>query len=148
MPTAASRGVGATNTDMMLMLVQDGVHELGEVTSGIAQGCPLAGLLFVSAMGPVGRHLHSAFREARGGRARQCADDIAVVLRAARFLSVLAPIFRDADKDAGLHLKLAKCEVVLVGRDRGDTARAIAEAELARADPEWRNFRVGEAGKY
>lgn len=44
LPAAAMRTVDATNPDMLLLLRAFGVHELGEVTSGIAEGCPLAGM--------------------------------------------------------------------------------------------------------
>lgn len=74
---------------------------------------------------------------------RLCADDIAIILRAAKFLSILAPIFRDADKFAGLRRKPSKRKVVLIGR-----AREVVAAELAQADVGWKDFRVGEAGKY
>lgn len=148
MPKAAIRVVDATNDGMTVLLRQGGVHELGEVTSGIAQGCPLAGVLFVSAMDPVGRRLHGALRTERAGMSRLCADDTAVILRAASFLSSLAPVFRDAGAFAGVRLRPSKCEVVLIGRKPSEGARMAVADEFERADVDWTNFRVMESGKH
>lgn len=116
MPEAAIKVVEATNMDMPLLLRIGGVHKLGNVTSGIAQGCPLSGKLFVSAMGPLGRRLHSTLPEKCAGMSRQCADDMATLLRGVRFMRILAPTFDAADRCAGVRLKPSNCEVVMVGR--------------------------------
>lgn len=129
-PAAAMHVIEATNTDMPLLLRLGGVHELGEGTSGIAQGCPLSGVLVVSAMGPIGRRIRSTLRAARAGMLRQCADDIALLLRSICYLRMLEPVFSDAGRFAGVHLKQEKCEVVMVGREHGPAARAVVEREL------------------
>lgn len=144
-PIAATRVVGATNSGMVPVLRHGGVHELGEVTSGIAQGCPWVGVLFLRAMDPVGRRL---LRVSRAVMLRQRADDTAVIMRAAQFIALLAPIFRDTDKFDGVRFKPAKCDIVLIGRDRGEVAKAAVAAQIARVDTGWRDFRIGEAGEY
>lgn len=97
---AAESVVSATNDGMVLLLRSGGVHELGEVMSGIAQGCPLAGALFVSAMDRWGATLRTPGE-------RMCAVDTALVIRAARLLTLLAPVFHDADRLAVVRSELA-----------------------------------------
>lgn len=132
LPAAAMRMIEATNTDISLLSRLGGVHELGEVTRCIAQGCPLSEVLSVIAMVPIGRRIHSTLRAARAGMLRQCADDIAMLLRSICCVRMLEPVFSDAGRFAGAHPKPDKCEVVMVGRERGPGARAVVERELRR----------------
>lgn len=95
-----------------------GVVTIGFVTSGIAQGCPFAGVLFVCAADPIGRRLHETLARSKSGMVRQGADDTAVLLRSARLLASVAPAFEAARRFAGVRLKPGKCEGVLVGTQR------------------------------
>ena len=53
-------------------------HWLFDIYSGVLQGCPLSGLLFVCCMDPITRAL--AARITGRGSATACADDLAVAL--------------------------------------------------------------------
>lgn len=80
---------------MPLLLRHGAVHQLGRVTSSIAQGCPLSGVLFVSKMSPISHHTDSTLM---GGPA--CCDSAQTTslssLRSVRLLAPLAPVQRCA----------------------------------------------------
>lgn len=78
----AIRDIEVLNASMVLMLSMGGVATIGLVTSGIAQGCPLSGVLFVCAADPI-----AVVSCGKSGMLRQCADDTVVLLRSARLLS-------------------------------------------------------------
>lgn len=94
-PLSAIRIVEAVISVILLLLNMCGVITVGLVRSGIAQGCPLSGVVFVCATEPIGRRLHSAPALASAA--------------AGRF--------------AGVKLKPAKCNLVLVGTRRGEVER-------------------------
>lgn len=142
LPSVSLAGVAPCLAARCMDSVLAGVHELGRVTSGIAQGRPLSGALFVSAMGPIGRRICSTFMADRAGMLRQCVDDIAVLLRGIRFVTSLAPVFRNAGRFAGMRLKPEKREVVMEGRVLGPAERS--EIGTLRR----RRSRVGDLGKY
>lgn len=107
-PVAAIRVIEAVNDGTVLLLNMDGVVTVGLVTSGIAQGCPLSGVLFVCATDPKGRRIHATLARSKSGMLRQCADDTAVLLRSARLLPSLTTAFAAAGRFAGVRPQACK----------------------------------------
>lgn len=148
MPLGAVRVVEAIYDEMVLMTRLGGCQTIGDVTSGIPQGCPLSGALFVMSADPLGRRLHEQLVRGKAGMVRQGADDTAVLVRSVRLLSLVEPVFRDAARYAGVRLKPEKCVVVLVGSKRDEEAEAEAREVLRTISTAWADFRVTDHGKY
>ncbi len=72
--------------------------------SGVLQGCPASAFLFNLALDPFLPKFQSIFTEHGRGLMRACADDLGTALRALKQLTLLFPIFRDAQTLAGLML--------------------------------------------
>lgn len=70
------------------------IQEVCCVTSGVAQGCPLSGVLFVCIMDLVIRRLQGVLRRAKVVIIRACVADLAVALRTARGAQLVSPDFR------------------------------------------------------
>lgn len=77
------------------------VRTLYVATSGVAQGFPLSGSLFVVVMDPALRRLQAAPRQRRAGMARACADDLAVALRSAWLVVNMARVLEEVEAVAG-----------------------------------------------
>ena len=109
--------------------------------SGVLQGCPGSAFLFNNALDPFLWKIHCVIREANKGIARGCADDLGICLSRLKHLNVLAPIFQDAFKFAGLKLKPPKC--VIVPLCQLSEKRKIDIAKwLRRNIPEWQHFSI------
>lgn len=104
---------------------------VGVMTPGTAQSCPLSGVLFMCAAEPIGRRLHETLARSRSGMARQCADDMAVLLRSARLLESLATTFAIAGRFAPAFAMAGLSEVVLLGSRRGEGERAEVQRMFA-----------------
>lgn len=148
MPRGAIRVVRAVYKDMELWTRLGGCQKMGKVTSGIPQGCPLSGALFVLAADPLGRRLHAELRKGKAGMVRQGADDTAVLVRSIRLLSVVEPAFRAAEHYAGVKLKPEKCEVIMVGSRRDEAAKQEIQEALRTISASWADFQIKEFGKY
>ena len=96
------------------------------VRSGVLQGCPLSGLIFVMIMDPFVKALErlqqvsipqiqSLLPSFRHTTVRVCADDVGAALATILRLPKLHFIFQFAEKFAGLHLKAKKCIIVPIG---------------------------------
>ena len=79
---------------------------------------------------------------------RVCADDFGSALSALRYLRRQASIFRVAARAAGLHLKPAKCILVISGCELTEDLKLAILAWLRTNIPEFACFRVQSYGKY
>jgi len=95
---------------------------------------------------PVLSSVSSAFQreqtEKRAGILRACADDIGAALKALKFLVFLKPIFDASAAFAGLHLKPAKCHLI-VGVPLSPLLVHRIQQWLQRVVPDWANFQIG-----
>lgn len=148
MPTGAIRVVSAVYRDMELITRLGGCQALGKVTSGIPQGCPLSGELFILAADPLGLRIHTELMRGKAGMMRQGADDTAILVRSARLLGTVEPAFRAAERFAGVRLKPEKCEIIRVGSKRDDEAREEIRTALRTISASWAEFHIKEHGKY
>ena len=92
-------------------------QSMGRATSGVAQGCPAFGLMFVVLAEPILRRIAEQLKRDRAGVIRACADDMAVALRDSRYLKKIAEMYKEAGTVSGLILKLAKCKIVIAKPD-------------------------------
>ncbi len=85
------------------------------VSSGILQGCPLSGTLFVLCLDPMLRNINATIEFRDLAVTRACADDIGASLQALRHLALYFPIFERMRLIAKLTLKPSKCVIVPTG---------------------------------
>ena len=114
--------------------------------SGVLQGCPLSGMLFTICLDPFLIWLNAVIKD--DALLRACADDLGAALGKLEVLCRVEPVFQVAKDIAGLTLKPSKCVIVpLVGSLNEDIA-AMYSDWMATHVPNWRNFKIQEAGKY
>ena len=92
---------------------QEGLVFMFVVLSGVLQGCPLSGSLFVIVIDPL-LHMFKTQLENTGlATTRACADDIGVALRQLQSLPTLCLWFQCFTRVSGLPLGPARCIIVL-----------------------------------
>ena len=94
------------------------------ILSGILQGCPLSGSLFIIAINPMLLALRQLSPDSSRMVLTACADDIGIVLRSIELAPQIAALFDRFAALATLKLKAEKCVIVPV---------AIADAEAFKA---------------
>lgn len=134
----ASVWVGITGDQEMLYWVR----------SGIVQGCPLSGLLFVVTVDPVLRMLDAALRAVGRSVVCACADDIGAVCYSKTHLLAMRPPFLLAARAARLCLKPAKCQLVLLGSPATPAEVDRMRRWIAEAAPEWERIGVTDSACY
>jgi hypothetical protein len=121
---------------------------LFEVMSGVLQGCPLSGSLFVICIDPL-LYLFQKHIESPGlGSVRACADDIGVSLRSLISCEVIANLFRDFQGLSNLNLKPKKCVMILTSIVASDHNKKVIKEWLRRYCPLWQEFHLTNCGKY
>lgn len=118
------------------------------VAAGVAQGCPLSGLLFVGAVQPLLDAMKAML--ALSGDLWAFADDLAALLRAPPGqLKRLSALFRIARLGTGTTLKPAKSvSVPLAGSAAPGALLAHARALVSRVVPERPSCRVARSTTY
>jgi len=115
------------------------------ILSGVLQGCPLSGTLFVLVVDPLlwlfRVHINSAV-------IRACADDIGAALRRMDDLVILARIFEDFRKASRLTLKPAKCILILTVCDEALENLDKIRQWLSEFVPLWRGMKIQACAKY
>ena len=116
--------------------------------SGVMQGCPLSGSLFVLAFDPFLRKLRAKIDLLNVGVSRACADDVAVVCFSFSGLKDIREAFSDAAKLAALCLRLTKCAVVTFGGESFESERRLLSEWLAAQIPEWSQIPISKWASY
>lgn len=141
--------VSAMYWDCLAMgLGASGFRPLFRITSGVLQGCPLSGALFVVCLNPFLEGMERAMAANRAGVVRACADDIGAALRCVSSLSLLSPFFALAERAAGLVVKPPKCNVVPIGGGPFVEQRRRIQRWLKKFLPQWSNFAVVGTATY
>jgi hypothetical protein len=118
---------------------------LYDIFSGILQGCPSSGSLFVLAIDPLLRMFKVKLE---GARTKAFADDLATVLRELRQIITARSCFERFRKISGLALKPKKCKILPLGA-KVTPALKISVADFVAANiPDWKDFQVTDAGEY
>jgi len=84
----------------------------------------------------------------RLSRTRICADDFGSALSALSHIRSQDSIFHLAGQVAGLHLKPAKCVLVVTGVPLTDTLKEAIREWLRNNVPRFAEFTIAECGKY
>ena len=111
------------------------------------QGCPASGSLFVLAIDPLIRCLHTKLSSPRE-ICRAFADDIALVLQSLTKLKCLKSVFNFFQAVSGLALKPKKCLLIPVGIPFSLEVKEQVQKYLKDYVPEWASFGVVPYGKY
>jgi hypothetical protein len=124
-------------------LGQDGFTFMYWVISGVLQGCPLSGLVFVAVIDPLLWRCTALLEDKDLGVVRACADDIAAVVGNIRDLKIIADSFDLGAAACGLNVKVRKCWVVPIGRRFNISLADIYRKWLIDHIPAWATFNIG-----
>ena len=120
---------------------------LFEVISGVLQGCPLSGSLFVILMDPL-LFSFQHFVVSQGlGSVYACADDIGMSLIRASSISIIHKLFEEIRKASGLTLKPRKCIVIILVELSRAYEKGLSDW-IGSIIPTWSQFKVQRYGKY
>ena len=117
---------------------------LFELASGVQQGCPLAGVLFVLSFDPCVRWLSQTLEGI--GVPLACADDVLVILKQVRAMSFVQHIFDNLKTATGLMLSPTKCIGVPLWGACSPHVIELLRSDLRLYAPFFR--RVPDCGKY
>jgi hypothetical protein len=115
------------------------------ILSGILQGCPLSGTLFVFVIDPLlwmfRCHLNKAI-------IRACADDVGAALRRLSDLATLHKLFSEFRSVSLLTLKPTKCVIIMTVCDLSDGNLELIRQWLAVHIPDWKHMKIQGSAKY
>lgn len=117
-------------------------------SSGVAQGCPLSGFLFVLAADPLIRAMHTVVTERGAGIVRFCADDGAVCLPDVAQMALSRRPLQLAEDPAGLVLKPNKCVLVPLRPELRPAESAQLQDTLEGIQLGWGQLSIEPQGKY
>ena len=118
---------------------------LYKIESGIIQGCPLSGSIFVLTVDPFLKLLKKTIPSATN---RAFADDIATLVQSLQDLPCLKKsfdLFRDI---SGLALKVQKCSLIPLGINPTPDAIKRVTRAVRKITPDWANFSVVPSAEY
>ena len=115
------------------------------ILSGVIQGDPLAGFLFVIILDPCLHLLYNTFEQPGYGYVRACADDLGAVLKDIRGLLPLHHAFELIRKATSLSLNIPKC--VLIPLNTSISHHFIREW-LYSNTPLFYNMHIDSFGEY
>jgi len=115
------------------------------ILSGILQGCPLSGTLFVFVVDPL---LWMFRKQINSAIIRACADDIGAALRRLDDLVALYNIFKKFQAVSGLVLKPSKCVIILTVCQCTPQILENIRGWLEIHIPEWRGMKIQACAKY
>jgi hypothetical protein len=115
------------------------------IQSGIIQGCPASGSVFVLVVDRFLRFLSTISKDAT---TRAFADDIGSVIPSLNLLPKYYRAFNLFERVSGLGLKAKKCVIIPLGKTlTPELAKEITEY-LAKAAPKWVSFNIRGASEY
>jgi hypothetical protein len=116
--------------------------------SGVLQGCPLSGLIFVLVMDPLLAAMEGLIDKTGLATTRACADDIGSAIRDIRALKIFANLFKIMARISNLKLKASKCVVVPVASKFSPSLVEVFRDWLRANLVEWALFAILAEGKY
>ena len=117
------------------------------ILSGVIQGCPLSGLIFVASIDPILAEMKRKLDDKNLSITRACADDIAAALRDRASLAVYAHIFSVAKLASGLSHNMKKCVLVPLWAKFSLQRAHVLKDWLATHLPHWNAFQIAEMVK-
>ena len=121
------------------------LQHLFSILSGVLQGCPLSGTLFVFVMDPL---LWSFRRYLASTVTRSCADDIGMALRRLEVIALVFKLFEDFRSVSLLTLKPAKCVLITTVCATRKWNVDMIRAFLRRVVPAWSGISIRDSAKY
>ena len=118
------------------------------IMSGVLQGCPLSGLLFVLILDPFLRAIEGQLESPGLALTRACADDIGAVVYEISTLKIFHALFTILAKIAGLHVKDRKCVIIPIATRFAPHVVELFRDWLCANLPEWGSMAVVASGKY
>ena len=118
------------------------------VISGVLQGCPLSGPLFVIVIDPLLFMFKKKVEDITVGRVRARADDIGASLAKLAKIGIFQQAFARFQSVSGLTLKPKKCLMVLTASEASESNINVIRLWLKDNCPEWANFQITNSGKY
>ena len=115
------------------------------IRSGILQGCPASGSLFVMAIDAFLCMLKAKIAQSRS---KAFADDIASILQKLSQLHIAERCFSRFSCISGLKLKPKKCKLIPLGAPLDDARKASVQAYVSRNIPNWKSFLICDSGEY
>ena len=125
-----------------------GMAWIFSVLSGVLQGCPFSGSLFVIAIDPLLFQFHKYLCAPALATVRACAGDIGAALKCCKDLAILWRIFEAFRKASLLTLKPQKCILIPLAVECSESNCSAFRAWLTEHLPEWAHFSVLPAAKY
>ena len=122
-------------------------HWLCAVISGVLQGCPLSGFLFVRSIDPLVHLFQNKIEDRALGAVRACADDIGASLKALYYLPILHTAFEEFQNVSGLTLKPQNCAIILTSLIASPGNCAAVANWLTEHCPDWASMQITNAGK-
>jgi hypothetical protein len=118
---------------------------LFSILSGILQGCPASGSLFVLAVDPFYRMVKSRLS---GSISKAFADDLGTIIQRLEQLPIAKSCFDLLLLVSGLALKPKKCVMIVLGADYSEELVARVRSFLKFYVPAWAKFRIEKWGEY
>ena len=118
------------------------------IKSGVLQGCPLSGTLFVIAIDPLLTQFEHYIHNPLLGAIYACADDIGAALKELKHLKTLYQLFERYRLISGLTLKPKKCFAILVACEFNPNTVGVIKRWLQQHIPELVNLQICAQAKY
>ncbi len=115
--------------------------------SGVLQGSPLSGALFVTILDPFLKFMQNAL-DTHGGTVRACADDVAAVVLTGSGLTEVHRVFMQAKEIANLSLNTDKGRIIPIGAKNLPDATNVFKEWCRTNLPEFSSTPVAREGKY
>ena len=130
------------------MNTKNGVVFMFIVLSGVLQGCPLSGSLFVVAIDPLLHMFKLQLESPSLAKVRACADDIGMALSQLRHLPIAQKVFASFKCVSGLNLKATKCIIILSSFLASPPNCTAVRDWLSVHCPGWEDMLVCNSAKY
>ena len=115
------------------------------LASGIIQGCPLSGTVFVIV---VDTFLNLLGYQSPQTMIKAFADDIGALLQQLNHLASLQKAFDAFGRISGLHLKPQKCVIVIISHPLTEHLKANVKRYLLDHIPQWKDFTITDKATY
>ena len=119
-----------------------------DICSGVLQGCPLSGSLFVFGMDPLVVAFDMLVDSLSKGITRVCADDVGTSLVELKHLHIFYDLFAQIQCVSGLTLKPKKCILIITCLKVSIELKQVICSWLAEHTPGWESFDITNGGKY
>ena len=113
------------------------------LASGIIQGCPLSGTVFVIV---VDTFLNLIGMQSPETLVKAFADDIGALLKELSHLAKLHDAFEAFGKISGLYLKPKKCVIVVISQPLTEELKHLIKRYLLDNIPGWNGFAIAYSG--